>query len=626
MSEVAVEIAVEQQRSPSRSSFNTFEVKGETQYEEPRTLEVGASHRLNNLALLYLVPTYHEEWKSGNFLNQVEGFLRQHPPAGKPIEINYSVNMDKNEFFLRDFEKNPDYQATQRMVDVLRRIVRVQTLQQDLQKAREAGMDSSTLEREYQEMVSTETDGRVRALLAMAAEKAHAVTFSFIDTSKLGNASHYFRTLGYGSAGGSLPSTYRTFGLDYAYKRKAGIVHLMDADTLLSSNRASADIIHMYENAPETKFHVGSLTYQMAGSNEDIYADSPTVAASRTRNYNMGMTGGGNQISFRHDQIQRLEAISSIFASIGLGPFSNAWEDADTVAHLRLLAEHPELPYDYQYPASTVMTMDRPGGKWDGKARHFLLSNENFLPRVRESLGRVHDIGERISETESDNQRTRMMRDYALCKHKYGQEIEKNVRFMRHAGREFIQAVDRGQIQIRDGEVEYNEQDMQSEALKRYMRVNRDFIGSLDQSDITWLKYILELSDTPPQGEPTAKQKAIREWFGMPADIHMLYRESIIREGIHEELEDNRDVYDGDSEEVNHVVRRISLLHSAEIQTLAAGEIYRKYFAQQDVWNAFERGETPVGELPGVVQNSINNNVAPYEDRTKWLQGIDLEQ
>lgn len=587
------------------ANVHTYEVvKG-------RSVEVGYADKLDGLALIYEVPVYHKEWRNGRLFDHMEAYLKQRTTEGKPVEINYSVNHSFSSQSQADLEASEEYQDSQAMVSFIRDVVSVQqlTLNGDGE-----GDEHDKAREDAQLIIDAEEDPKKKELLTLAQKKARQVAISYIDTTHI--SLYQFEDLGYGGLGGRIQGEYRTLGMDYAIKRGAEIIHLSDIDTVPSSHTASRRLIEYYDLHPDMKFHIGNLSYRLTGDKKDIFSTSPPEIMSRTTNYNTKNTASSTQLTFRRDTAIELNQIGTMSAHFsGVRGFTNAWEDSDTATHLRVIAGDKEGIPEYSYPAFTAMTSDREDGFCDGTARMHEGGKSALIKDFQKVNDHLDKIKDRITDELEEDKSYIVLDDLERCRDKYKRETMKKCRMHRLGARSFIEALDDGSIEVSEEGYRVADKDGVSDSVLKYMEQNRELFKQLEPKDVEYLKKLLGMENSFEDETLSPFRIALREWFGEYRNLDDVVNSGYVSVDGQKYIDKREIGSDGDN---------VSLLYAMEAEILAVGEIYRKYFVQKDAWKEFRSEGLSDEQIREVVKGNVN--IKPFEERTKWLEGADLEK
>lgn len=385
--------------------------------------------------------------------------------------------------------------------------------------------------------------------MSLAEKKANNIRVSVVDVSDISNYSE----LGYYMAGGGfLEGGIRTIGVDFARKRDPGIIQLMDVDTVPASNDTLSNLINHYREHPEVKIAKSGMAYQLPGETLPL---SPGEALFRIADYAVlidSRYGGtsSTQISFRADLASELDFVSSIrnYPKVSqkmdthVPGFRGDWEDEDSWRHLLL---NPNNISIFQKGEVSFLTMDRLDGTTDGSTR-LTKSLDKFGDLVAQADKAVEEVIFRIDglPTEKKEEAITMYKQ-ALKKHE--KSTLRIHRFYREAARRIIELRESGDIKLKEDSVEYSENARNNpffRSIDRYIRTHGKFLTSCTDSDWDYLKYVLKMNNESQEDQTDDKKIAIKEWFG------------------------NTDS---------------SRLISAQIKIQAASDVYKQFFAREDL-------------------------------------------
>ncbi len=527
------------------------------------------------------IPIYYNELTNGNLFRLIGGFFRQKLDNNCSIDIVLTLNRGKNKQTKEIVEKTDEIRR------ILNKIIEVQSIQHKINTLRseENSQIVEILENQLSLEISTENDENIGEILLAAIKRADDINISYIDISKVDNEK--FEELGY-PEGHRVIRALRTFGLDYAkkYSKNDSIFLTYDADTYFSSNLAIRELIRYFKENPDAEFLIGNFGLQLAGDNPGLFQTSVYHAIALNNAYSIYDRNNTVQFVIRRSTLDKFKFIRPMPES-GSQVISQECEDY-ALGQLLYLVFHAVQSIPLPYFIN--LTTNRSDGNWDGA-----VSREVFTrSTIYEALDRIDEIIKEIKKLPHEEIEA-IGQDYLLAIKKFDKEVRKIRLLYRIGALEFVELLDQGKISIDQNNhcLHIDKSAIKSKFLLRYLEQNESFVSTLTDNDIKWLKYCLgKTMYHPDESTITKTQEAIINYFGKYQSF-----EEIRNDAHHNDI-------------------MYSIYYGLWVGILVYGEIYRKYFARNDLLKQLKIF------YPSMIPNDVlaqYNNTEFAGDRTEWL-------
>lgn len=578
-----------------------------------RKVEVGNTRMTKTPDVIISTPVYYKEWGNGNFVHHLKAHLLQRLNTENSIELNYIVNLDRNENRNLAYEES----ETEKIRRVLRSAVYIQQAQRDKQQIEvKGGLQSPDEKRSIiranarsQSVLLAEEDPEIADIFKLAQLKAGQIDISFVDISRL--SKYEIEALGYHD-GNSLTGSLRTFGSDYARKRTGqspdSIFQLSDIDTVPSSNKTYDRLIKYYKENPGMSHYFANISYLIAGDNDLLFSRSPYHVMHHMRSYLLSYDHQSPMITMRANLLNNddLDSVRSICTNqdTPLG-IETPWEDSSTSR--RIMATSIQNKQS-NFPHDTYITMDRKDGYCDSSIDRGYFDKNEMLKFIifRSKFLKIFDS---LSEEAKDN----FDSEFQTLRIKYTKEIKKQRRMNVGGLKAFLKYVEKGHIKFDNGTLSFNQNEINNSSLKSYLKKHKDFVAQLTDEDLVWLEYLTGKRTDSPLKELNERQIAMRNFFGTFISYQEI--ENLWVSNINKGIENDNVANPSGSNDLD----RASRFYGTVVEHLVLGEIYRKYMAQRIFWSSLKK--TDPNASPESISEKLKKNtkMLPYEQRSVWL-------